>query len=52
MNPEENATTRKYEVIHEQKLEMCDYIIRNTDSPVIIAYQFRSDLDMLTKYFK
>lgn len=53
-NPEENNPhgNRKYQIIHKQKLEMCDYIVRNTASPVIVAYQFKSDLDMLLKYFK
>jgi SNF2 family DNA or RNA helicase len=39
-----------FKVIHEQKLEQCDYIIRNTDSPVIVAYHFKSDLVMLLDY--
>ena len=40
----------KYEIVHEHKLELCEYIINNTDSPVIIAYHFKSDLDMLMDY--
>lgn len=42
--------THKYEIVHEHKLEMCEYIINNTDSPVIIAYHFRSDMEMLMRY--
>lgn len=32
-----------YQVIHEHKIEMTDYLIRNTNGPVIVAYMFRSD---------
>lgn len=39
-----------YKVIHEKKLEQTAYIIRNTDSPVIVAYHFKSDLDLLQQY--
>lgn len=45
-----DAKTHTYEQIHDHKLEMCEYIINNTDSPVIIAYHFKSDMDMLMKY--
>ncbi|MFJ2662548.1 SNF2-related protein [Arthrobacter koreensis] len=42
-----------YRVIHDHKIQMCDYLIRNTDGPVLIGYMFRSDreeiLDKLTK---
>lgn len=40
-----------YYFIHDKKLDVCKYIIENTDGPVLIAYRFHSDLDMLTKYF-
>lgn len=39
-----------FTVIHETKLEQCDYIIRNTDSPVIVAYHFQSDKAMLMEH--
>lgn len=39
-----------YVTIHTKKLEMTEYIINNANSPVLIAYHFQSDLDMLTKY--
>jgi SNF2 family DNA or RNA helicase len=32
-----------YRVIHDHKIQMTDYLIRNTDGPVIVAYMFRSD---------
>lgn len=40
-----------YSIIHKQKLERCEYIINNTDGPVLVAYYFQSDLDMLKKHF-
>ena len=47
-----DTLTHTYEKIHEKKLEMCLHIIENTDGNVLIAYRFRSDLDMLLRYFK
>ena len=32
-----------YKVIHDHKIQMADYLIRNTDGPVIVAHMFRSD---------
>lgn len=32
-----------YRVLHDHKIEMADYLIRNTDSPMLVAYTFRSD---------
>lgn len=43
--------SHEYETIHTHKLEMCEYIIHNTDSPVLIAYHFQSDKNMLMHYF-
>lgn len=44
--------TEKHEYvgIHAKKLEMCEYIINNTDGCVLIAYKFISDKDMLMNY--
>jgi len=39
-----------YEVIHKGKLELVDYCIHNTYGNVIIAYHFKSDMDMLMKH--
>lgn len=36
--------------IHQQKLKRLNYIINNTDSPVIVAYHFKSDLKMIKDY--
>lgn len=42
---------RNYAVIHEEKLAMADYLIRNNGgSPVLIAYRYRSDKKQLLKY--
>ncbi len=40
-----------YLIIHERKLDAAEYIIENADSPVMIAYHFQADLDMLQKRF-
>lgn len=42
---------RSYEVIHRHKLEMLDYLIENSKSNNLIAYHFKSDLDMITQHF-
>lgn len=43
---------RNFKIIHKKKLEQVAYILRNLDSPAIIAYHFQSDLIMLEKYLK
>lgn len=45
-----NGKTHEYVEIHHHKLEVCEYIINNTPSNVVIAYHFQSDLDMLRRY--
>lgn len=40
-----------YKVIHTKKLEMCDYLLENASGSVLIAYHFKSDLDMLQKRY-
>lgn len=39
-----------YYKFHTHKLDLCKYIIDNTDGPVIIAYHFQSDLEMLSNF--
>lgn len=34
---------KKFAVIHEHKLEMCDYLLRNAPSPTILAYRFQAE---------
>lgn len=41
---------KEFKVIHKRKLEQCAYIIRNTGSPVLVAYHFKSDLKLLQTY--
>ena len=43
--------SKEYIKVHEEKLDICEYIIDNTSSPVLIAYHFKSDLDMLQERF-
>lgn len=41
-----------YTVIHDKKLEMVEYLIRNNgNEPVILAYHFRSDLQEMQRRF-
>lgn len=40
----------EYTIIHNHKLEACEYIVNNTNSPVLIAYHFKSDKEMLIDY--
>ena len=42
--------SHEYEIIHEHKLEVCEYIINDTDGSVLIAYHFQSDKEMLLDY--
>ncbi|PUB32517.1 helicase-like protein [Promicromonospora sp. AC04] len=47
-DPEAPSTAGRYEVIHDKKLEMVEYLVRNNGGePVLIAYHFRSDLEQL-----
>lgn len=39
-----------YVVIHTKKLEQLEYIINNTNSPVLVAYHFKSDKSQITNY--
>ena len=39
-----------YTVVHQRKLEQLEYIINNTNSPVLVAYHFKSDKDQIIKY--
>lgn len=41
---------KDYVVLHDEKLQMADYLIRNAGgSPVIVAYRYRSDKQQLLK---
>ncbi|MBD5585261.1 MAG: ATP-dependent helicase [Clostridia bacterium] len=40
-----------YIKIHENKLDALDHIVQTTGSPILVAYFYQSDLDMITKRF-
>lgn len=40
-----------YEVLHDEKLKALEEIIEETASPILVSYQFKSDLERLMKYF-
>lgn len=47
----EKGDPTKFMVIHEKKLDMCEYIINNSSHGTIVAYQFQADRAMLKKRF-
>lgn len=47
----DGKSTGAYEIIHKAKLERLDYIRENSDDNILIAYNFKSDADMITKHF-
>jgi SNF2 family DNA or RNA helicase len=52
-DPDDPSTKGQYEVIHDKKIEMAEYLVRNSGGdPVLIAYHFRSDLEQLLMRFK
>ncbi|MFE5864522.1 SNF2-related protein [Streptomyces virginiae] len=47
-DPDDPATKGRYEVIHDKKIEMTEYLVRNNGGePVLIAYHFKSDKEQL-----
>lgn len=42
---------REWEVFHDEKLDALEEIIEETGSPVLVAYQFKHDLDRIQKRF-
>jgi SNF2 family DNA or RNA helicase len=52
-DPDDPRTKGRYELIHDKKLEMAEYLVRNNGGePVLIAYHFKSDLEQLLLRFK
>lgn len=49
---EDGKSTGKYEIIHNEKLERLKYIRENSDDNILISYFFKSDADMIMKYFE
>lgn len=47
----DGKSTGKYEHIHDEKLERLKYIRENSDDNILISYFFKSDADMIMKYF-
>lgn len=43
--------SHEYVKIHENKLDALDHIVQTTGSPILVAYYYFSDLDMITKRF-
>ncbi|MFJ7280969.1 SNF2-related protein [Kitasatospora sp. NPDC098663] len=47
-DPDDPTTKGQYEVIHDKKIEMTEYLVRNNGGePVLIAYHFKSDKEQL-----
>ncbi|WP_340375830.1 DEAD/DEAH box helicase [Streptomyces sp. SS7] len=47
-DPDDPATKGRYEVIHDKKIEMTEYLVRNNGGePVLLAYHFKSDKEQL-----
>ncbi|MFC8125501.1 SNF2-related protein [Streptomyces sp. NPDC057302] len=47
-DPDDPATKGQYEVIHDKKIEMTEYLVRNNGGePLLIAYHFKSDKEQL-----
>lgn len=42
---------KEYAVLHKQKLEVLEYIVNNTGSPVLVAYYFKSEKTEIEQYF-
>lgn len=42
--------THDYNVIHNKKLEHLAYLLRQTHTPVLVAYHFKSDLELIDEY--
>lgn len=40
--------SKSFELIHSRKLDVLEYIISMTSGPVLVAYWYKSDLDMIT----
>lgn len=49
--PVNKPNVREYQVIHEKKLEACEFIMEQSDGPILIAYNFQSDREMLKDRF-
>lgn len=51
-DPDDPSTSGQYSVVHDEKVQMAEYIVRNNGgSPVLLAYHFRSDREQLMNAF-
>lgn len=48
----DGRSTGEYCTIHSEKLERLRYIRENSDDNILISYFFKSDADMIMKYFQ
>lgn len=47
-DPDAPSTKGRYEVLHDEKIQMASHLIRNNGgSPVLVAYHFKSDKEQL-----
>lgn len=52
-DPDDPSTKGAYQVIHDSKLEMAEYLVRNNGGePMLLAYHFKSDCEQLLARFK
>jgi SNF2 family DNA or RNA helicase len=47
-----NELRPRYDVIHRKKLDMCSYIVENTNSPVLVCYYYQSEREEIEKHFR
>ena len=48
---EDGERLDEYEIIHDEKLDRLEHIIEETGSPILVAYNFRHDLERLKSRF-
>ncbi|WP_394941165.1 SNF2-related protein [Psychromicrobium sp. YIM B11713] len=47
-DPDDPSTKGQYEILHDEKVQMTEYLIRNNGGdPVLVAYHFKSDREQL-----
>ena len=47
-DPDDPSTKGQYEILHDEKIQMAEYLIRNNGGdPVLVAYHFKSDREQL-----
>lgn len=52
-DPDDPSTKGRYQIVHDKKLEMAEYLVRNNGGEaMLIAYHFRSDLEQLLARFR